>query len=572
MAEMLSLFGEIDKLSPNSLFVVHNSSVEQMTVAEIFDAERFTDFKAVSYVSSPKFFSDVIKDFQSVTFILGIDNSENLSKFKDGITDYVDSSEQVKFFNELSDDLKNSLVEERVQIRYGRQGVMIHDKIYLLANTKTGDYRVIIGSANLSNSAFDSDNLNFENVRVDDSKQLYDLYLSRFNYLLEQTVNYIPDRCRRSYENKNILLTVTPETNFDILIDKLEDKNFKLVVTEEQMNILAKRQEENERNLENIEATRKLVEVITSSKSSDGKFPLKKIPQIVKQKSKIQEIFHKVAKNIKKDDSDIRELLLTTSDSRLYKKNDAQSDEMNIYSMQVDRAEIKLALEKINAFTQAYIDFAVTPNPIIPSKIYEMILYAFTSPFIWQIRRKCSFIYDKVTVADIPLFCMLGGISGSGKSTALRFAANLMGQRGQEIYDYSKELDKPNILYNLIKSNNLMPVFVDEVGTSFFKGGVSPTKGENLIKSLSNEIPSEPMGAFIGTTNASEFSAPSQVMRRIYYIEVSSKFDTKKRRSKSITYLKKLMKVLTTNFSKILLLDFLKPFVIMKKFFYLKIF
>ena len=97
MDDLFNLFADVDKPSADSLFVVHNDCVEKMSVAEIFDAQRYTDFKAVSYVSSPKFFAEVIKNFHTVTFILGIDNSENLSKFSDGISNYLDSGESLNF-------------------------------------------------------------------------------------------------------------------------------------------------------------------------------------------------------------------------------------------------------------------------------------------------------------------------------------------------------------------------------------------------------------------------------------------------------------------------------------------
>lgn len=540
MFNLLDIFAEADKKSNDSLFVVHNDSVEMMTVADIFDTKRYTDFKAVSYVSSPQFFSEVVKDFQTVTFILGIDNSENLTKFSDGISAYLDNRDNVEFFNNLPDEVKNSIVEDNFQIRYGKPGVMIHDKIYLLANENTSDYRVVIGSANFSKSAFNPDNLNFENVRIDDSKKLYDLYLIRFKYLLEQTIDYIPERSRKTYKNKNLILQVTPETNVELLVESLEKKNFQLVVTEEQRDILIERQEKVADEQSDIERTLKVIEVITESKSKNGIFPLKKNSQIAKSKSKLQEIFYKVPKIAKKDESDCREILLTKGDCRIYKKFDEQSDEVEIYSKKIDKDKIKSTLEKINAFTQAYYDFAVTPNPIIPSKIYEMILYAFTAPFIWKIRQKCAMNYGKVLVADIPLFCIIGGISGSGKSTALRFVANLMGQRGKQIYEYAKELDRAGIIYGLITSNNLMPIFADEVGLSFFKGSNSQFKGEAMIKSLANDISNEPTGTFIGTTNAPEFSASEQVIRRIYYLEVSSKFEKKNIRNESTLYRMKI--------------------------------
>ena len=100
---------------------------------------------------------------------------------------------------------------------------MIHDKIYLLANEATENYRVVIGSANFSSSAFNSENKNFENVRIDDSKKLYDLYLNRFNILLQQTNDYIPELCRRKYSDKKILLNVNPETDFEVLLEEIKN-------------------------------------------------------------------------------------------------------------------------------------------------------------------------------------------------------------------------------------------------------------------------------------------------------------------------------------------------------------
>ena len=197
-------------------------------------------------------------------------------------------------------------------------------------------------------------------------------------------------------------------------------------------------------------------------------------------------------------------------------------------------------MEKINAFTKAYYDFAMKPNEIISSKIYELILYAFTAPFIWKIRQKCAMLYNQEIVADIPLFCIIGGISYSGKSTALRFVANLMGQRGNQIYEYAKDLDKAGNIYSLITLNNLMPIFADEISLNFFRASNSSFKGETMIKSLANDVSNEPRGTLIGTTNAPEFSAVSQVTRRIYYIEVSSKFDMKNRRQDSINYLRQI--------------------------------
>ena len=535
-----NLFSEVEKV--NSLFVVHNEVEEKMTVEEIFDAKKFSDFRAVSYVSSPKFFAETVKDFQSAIFILGIDNVDNLNKFSDGLSAFFDAEDRIKFFNDLPDETKNLICKDKIQIRYGKSGVMIHDKIYLLSNAETEKYRVIIGSANFSTAAFNAENKNFENVRIDDSKKLYDLYLRRFNYLLQQTTDYIPELCRSKYGDKKILLNVNPETNFEALVEEVKNHKIDLEISSEQIETLHKLHEQNLQEVSESERKKIIVENIYV-KNPAGKFKIPKVADIIKKKNIFIEGTKK-SKN-KVQNEDVRENLLMTPDYKIYKNFEGKSDEMEIYSRPVEMDKIKIALEKINRFTHSYYDFALSPNKIIPSKIYEAILYSFTAPFIWKIREKCSKEYDKAAVADIPIFCIIGGSSYSGKSTALEFIARLLGQHGdKKFYDYSKELDKAGIVLGLLQSNNLMPVFTDEVNLNFFKRNSSPSRGEDMIKSLSNEVPKEPQGTFIGTTNLKDFSSSSQVIRRIYFIGVDNIFD-KSREYETKKYLRKLYEGLT---------------------------
>lgn len=539
------LFSEVEK--SESLFVIHNEVEEKMMVDEIFDTSKFTDFKAVSYVSSPKFFAETVKGFQSIIFILGIDNVDNLNKFSDGLEVFVDAEDRIKFFNDLPDQTKALICKDKMQIRYGKSGVMIHDKIYLLANEETENYRVIIGSANFSASAFNSENKNFENIRVDDSKKLYDLYLKRFNYLLQQTSDYIPELCRRKYDDRKILLNINPDTEFEVLLEEIQNQKIDLQISGEQLETLYKFQEQTLRETDENERKKIIIENIFVKSATTGKFKIPKVSDFIRKKN----IFLDGAKKskIKVQNDDVRENLLMNCDYKIYKNSADQSGEMEMYSRQIEPEKIKTALEKINRFTQSYFDFALSPNKIIPSKIYEAILYSFTAPFIWKIREKCSMEYDKAAVADIPIFCIIGGSSYSGKSTALEFIAGLLGQHGKKFYDYSRELDKAGIVHDLLQSNNVMPVFADEVSLSFFRRNVSAYKGEEMIKSLSNEVSKDPQSTFIATTNLKDFSSSSQVIRRIYFIGVDNIFD-KSREYETKKYLRETYEGLTDDLFK----------------------
>lgn len=542
-----NLFSEVEKISIESLFVVHDEVEEKMTVEEIFDSKTFSDFRAVSYVSSPKFFAQTVKDFEKVTFILGIDDVDNLNKFSDGISAIFDTEDRIKFFNDLPDDAKVSICENKFQIRYGKPSIMIHDKIYLLSNDETKKYRVVIGSANFSASAFNSENKNFENVRVDDSKKLFDLYLQRFNILLQQTNDYIPELCRRKYNDKKILLNVNPDTEFEVLLEEINNRSIDLEISDEQLEILHKFHEQTLQQANENDRKKIIVENIFVKKNSDGKFKMPKVDDFIKKKN----IFIDGAKKSKNKNpsEDVRESLLMTSDYKIYKNFTGQSEEMEIYSAPAKLEKIKATLEKIDVFTHSYFDFALSPNKIIPSKIYEAILYAFTTPFIWKIRERCSRVYDKAAVADIPIFCIVGGSSYSGKSTALEFIARLLGQHGKKYYNYSRDLDKAGIVYSLMQSNNLMPVLADEVSLNFFRRSTSPFKGEEMIKSLSNDVPTEPQGTFVATTNLKDFSSSSQVIRRIYFISVDNIFD-KIREYETKKHLRKIYEGLTDDLFK----------------------
>ena len=538
-----SLFDEEQKNEVNSLFVLYNEEPVQMTLAEIFDTKSYNEFYAISYVASPRFFANIIKGFKSVNFILGINNIDTLNKFTDGFSSYLDNSPRVKFFNDLPNDTKELIIANNVKIRYGKPGVMIHDKIYLLSNKEANDYRVIVGSANLSNEAFDFHNQNFENIRIDDSKKLYDIYMERFNYIFQYTNDYIPERCREKYEKKKALVLVNDDAKFDLLLNELEQGRIPVVISQEQMDVMYKRNIQIEQEKEDLATAQKLVDLVVEKKNKAGTFKFRKLDHILKKKVEIKNAYRKASK-LKAEVEDSRETLLMSNDYKLYRETTEEADDgskiADIYSKKISTDKIRSTLEKIHSFTQAYSKFTLTPSPIFSSKIYEFILYSFTTPFIWKIRNRCSMIYDKAAVADVPMFCILGGTRESGKSTALLLTARLLGQSADNVYDYARDLDKADALYPMITSNNLMPILADEVSLSFFRRqGNTRRKGEDMIKSLANSVPEEPIGTMIGTTNASDFSSSGQVVRRIYYIEVSNKFDSA-RKAESMAYLRNI--------------------------------
>lgn len=517
-----------------SLFVLHNGASCEFTTDEIFDASRFTKFYGVSYVSSPKFFAETVRDFKEVTFILGIPDTDVSGKFTDALINILAESENgALFFNSLSGAAKNKIVDGCMNIRYGRAGVMIHDKIYLLANDDTNDYRVIMGSANFSASAFNAENKNYENIRIDDNKDLYDIYKKRWDYLYSETEDFIPEICKKQYKDTKTQIVLDAETKFNLLVDRLDENRANLIVPENYLQDIHKETLHIKKKLENVEQTKKLLGAVLSGKRKDNTYRVKLKESIIKSKQGIKNYLVKTNKD-SEDLNASRELLLSSDEEYLYKKikneDESENGELTLYSKLATTDEIKSALTKIDAFTKAYYDFAIVPNEEIPGKIYESILYAFTAPFIWRLKQEYALQYDRASVGDIPMFLVIGGVRESGKSTLLNFLAGLLGESGADIYDYARSLDKAGNLMDMLESSNLLPIMTDEISNSFFGKSSSPRKGENLVKLLSNTVPEHSMGTLIGTTNYADFSSAGQVIRRIYYLEVNNMFDSKKKK------------------------------------------
>ncbi len=128
-----------------------------------------------------------------------------------------------------------------------------------------------------------------------------------------------------------------------------------------------------------------------------------------------------------------------------------------------------------------------------------------------MMRRDIERTKGKEKIAEIPVFLILGGQAGTGKTKLLSSISRLVGNGGR-FEDFKNIKTKEHrVLYDLFYSDNLMPIFIDEIPESFFRDS-----GENLIKNVANSLVTH-HPILIGTTNQ-EFSAESQVVRRLYYL------------------------------------------------------
>ena len=527
--EQFDIFGEEQNdaaAAPGKrLWIVLNGMKKELDITEIFDAQKYEELYAISYVSSPSFFSKHTKGFLKVAFILGINDNANLEKFKDGIAliDSLNIEEKISFWNGLDEETRQQVIQNRLDIRYGTTNVIIHDKIYLLKNDKTKEYRVIIGSANFSNSAFCGKN-QFENIRIDDDKKLFDLYMERFMEVYENTNSYIPDRFIRGEKPSEAVIVKTGEVMLEALMEDITKNNRNFIITEESVDQIKDLKQEITYRKEEIDKTDEIIKLIVQK--NKGHYGLKPLSQISKASVAIKTIF--CGTNKKTVQMDERPFLSYYEKTNYILTGTGNGNELEVLSQEADKESVKKSLLKINKFVEAYRIFAKEPSPNNQSKVMEILFYTFMGAHIWKIRAEAELRSGSEKAKhDICPFMIIGGESRSGKTTALGFAARLIGNNGKSAFQY-KEIASPGILLDMFKKSNLSPIFVDEIEPSFFRNKSSDRVGAGLIKTITNNATGmHPI--LIGTTNKTEFNSDPAVIRRIYYLEINNIFDEKRR-------------------------------------------
>ena len=226
----LSVFIEKNAVENYCHVVINGKSVDKV-YSDLFDYEKYNQMYAATYVSSPQFFSKIAEDFDKVQIVLGIDKEEVNEAFAEGTSEII-LNKGVEFFKSMNKRAKDMVVENNLDIRYADIGTIIHSKLYLLDNDKTGAKRVIIGSANLTESAFSSKISQYEEVMVFDDNKIYETYLQRFRVLQNKAVDYIPKKIIKQYKEEQVIF-VDNEEKLDLIIDRLTEKNTKLLITDE---------------------------------------------------------------------------------------------------------------------------------------------------------------------------------------------------------------------------------------------------------------------------------------------------------------------------------------------------
>ena len=562
----------------NTLFTILNGERVDLEIEEIFDSNRFYEIKAVTFSADESFLNKYLTPFKSVDLVIGIQDVDvqvrGLKALENETKNLIESQKaiikkkQIRFFENLSRENQENIVDEKWKLRVPISST-IHSKFYLLKNDM--ETRLIFGSANLSFQAFSNKRNQFENIVIFDNSPLFSQFEEYFNEITLTCTDFITKAIKKRAKSKIKVLDenndekkeekfsvrFTQDENSKLQIDISKDivKEFNDVIVKEKDSVALpiieeiKTIDEKQKIIENEKKEELEVEkfayelsINTISRQAKKKESMIVTPETFAKKIK-PKLEIKIAPKLNQATPE-RELLFSKDTDRGFGRSGLYIEEngnTKPFGQKAGKEEIKTSIESIVKLIENYRKYVIDYNDNYGSRIVEIILYAFTSPFLQDIRFKLESDSEKL---DVPQFLFIGGTAGSGKSNLLQILQKMLGLSKSKPILYNniiptgrtKKADTITQIQLWMNENNVAPILIDEIDEEFFS---NKDRGNNLIVNVSNLSTSnfDFTPCFIGTTNALEYSLPQRAQRRSYYVKNDKVFDTelKKKSVKAYT-------------------------------------
>lgn len=529
---MASLFSPKEKWY---LGILYNNEPYGGSVEELFEPSSFDQIYVCTFVSSPKYFFTQTKPYKKTELLLGIEDSVNAQRF------VFDPDFTSEFFSSLDKQSVEKIAKGQIEIRFTNIGTTIHSKIYIQKDSHSGRTRVMVGSANYSAKAFGSNN-QYEELLVYDSdfnQPLCDYYMERYQKIREDTLDFVPKHMKKRLKKELKIITLNEEESLEILKERLEDIKAAVMVPDElgkkienTKKILSLKESGIKRELESVIKSKDIIEIVTKGSNNQASFISP--TQFAKKKEQIITKVIRPKKLVKEFEDSRIELVYSQIESAIYKK---ERESFTRFSKRSDVETIRQKLLLLEKFISAYDIYTVNSDKNTQKRIFEAILFAFLSPYMWRLREAAMWQQGREEVkSSFPLFMLIAGMAHSGKTHLIKFLSHIMGNRGS-YYHYIKNSRlssmsqiNPQLVNRFFEKEILTPIFVDEINKEYFSSNsssVSGYMGEGYIKNLTNSKEGR-HPCMIATSNT-DFSANPQIMRRIYYIQLNNPFDTAKK-------------------------------------------
>ena len=559
-----------------TLHIVHNGIVkEEMSIEEIFDSEKYDHFTGVTFSVSPNFMNKYLQGFEEVNIVVGIpeqhvhtavnEAAKNLQAQVRRILD----NEATELYQGLSTQIKKKLAEESVNLSVPLAYV-IHSKFYLLKNTRTGDNRLIMGSANLSNQAFNPNTNQFENIHIFDNTEMTDIYEEYYTErLLPILSDYMPKELleinkKRIKELKSsdgeLLDEVILLNNTDLnkikekgVLQTLEEADEKIALgilpanlIEEMRNISDNRQEEERERRRQQETEITSFEIVKEAVSKRAKTPKLKgkqamrnmVKKIVKVKVQVEDNKGLPERSLVVNAPEQRNMSKQPEITGIFVPSEANKDRLIPYGRRASDEEITASLKSIHKLLKTFEEFTIRYDDTYGARVMETIFYSFTATQLFEVKRRARSEEER---NDIPQFLFLGGTAGSGKSSLMKAISRMID--GHTVLDYNsiiptgqrRKSETITALASWMSEANVAPLLIDEIPDEFY---TVKNYGNELIVNLSNRMAANPNAfpVLIGTTNADGYTLEERARRRSYYLKLDKVFNEAYRKESQPAY------------------------------------
>lgn len=562
----------------SNFIILNNQVVEGLEICSIFDSEKYDIFKGVTFSIDQKFAEKYLSNFKETTVVVGIQDSDvqerGLSLEQKQIKQLVDNTKvlssglPIKMFENFSRSIQDRILEESYQLRIPLSKT-IHTKMYLLKNSESGDTRLIIGSANLSNQAFSNTTPQLELLEIRDNSELFSEYENYFDTeIISETVDFFGNSVRKKAKSKaqkeetDVTITFTPKEFGELKVNRISEqfdqikesvssgKIEQTVIDElkEEAKIVDVRSKELKQEFDDVDLAVRITIAAVNVRTGNGKADVK-LHENSEVKKRVSNLLRDnlLAKKVKaevlpRDLLISRPAIRTDSNSGLslgIKESETKAEDGSVVEnfkyhkvgKKLDDEGIKKSILLIDSIMKNYKEFVPNYTPDYGKRVIEAIAFAFTSPFLSEIRQNTSLNSEAL---DIPLFAVIGGTGGSGKSKLLNIINRMLGLNdmtepttyselvvGDSVQKNSKTITQ--LKYWMLEEDNVAPLLIDELPDKFFDA-----KGVQFIKDVANISGKQPhlTPAFISTTNASDMVAKEEaITRRMYYLLNDRKFD-----------------------------------------------
>ena len=562
----------------SNFIILNNQVIEGLEIGSIFDSEKYDIFKGVTFSIDQKFAEKHLSNFKETTIVVGIQDSDvqerGLSLEQKQIKQLVDNTKilssglPIKMFENFSRSIQDRILEDSYQLRIPLSKT-IHTKMYLLKNSESGDTRLIIGSANLSNQAFSNTTPQLELLEIRDNSELFSEYENYFDTeIISETVDFFGNSVRKKAKSKaqkeetNVTITFTPKEFGELKVNRISEqfdqikesvssgKIEQTVIDElkEEAKIVDVRSKELKQEFDDVDLAVRITTAAVNVRTGNGKADVK-LHENSEVKKRVSNLLRDnlLAKKVKaevlpRDLLISRPAIRTDSNSGLslgIKENETKAEDGSVVEnfkyhkigKKLDDEGIKKSVLLIDSIMKNYKEFVPNYTSDYGKRVIEAIAFAFTSPFLSEIRQNTSLNSEAL---DIPLFAVIGGTGGSGKSKLLNIINRMLGLNdmtepttySELVVDDSVQKNSKTITqlkYWMLEEDNVAPLLIDELPDKFFDA-----KGVQFIKDVANISGKQPhlTPAFICTTNASDMVAKEEaITRRMYYLLNDRKFD-----------------------------------------------